>query len=67
MKFGTRLTISPVGDALTADFAKTLIEAEGLGNGAVPDYLAVSFSSTDYIGHCFGRSSLGSGGSSTSR
>lgn len=54
----TRLTLSPAGDALTADFAKTLIVAEGLGQDDVPDYLAVSFSSTDYVGHIFGPSSL---------
>jgi len=29
-----------------------------LGQDAVPDYLAVSFSSTDYVGHLFGASSL---------
>ncbi|WP_424976374.1 alkaline phosphatase family protein [Dinoroseobacter sp. S124A] len=56
--FTTRLTLSPAGDAITADFAKTLITAEGLGQDAVPDYLAVSFSSTDYVGHLFGPSSL---------
>jgi len=56
--FTTRLTLSPAGDALTLDFAKALIEAEGLGQDEVPDYLAVSFSSTDYVGHVFGASSL---------
>jgi predicted AlkP superfamily pyrophosphatase or phosphodiesterase len=54
----TLLTISPVGDELTLDFAKTLIEREELGKHAVPDYLSISFSSTDYIGHLFGPSSL---------
>jgi predicted AlkP superfamily pyrophosphatase or phosphodiesterase len=52
------LTLSPVGDELTLDFAKTLIVSEGLGADAVPDYLSVSFSSTDYVGHVFGPSSL---------
>ncbi len=56
--YTTLLTLSPAGDELTADFAKTLIEKEGLGKDEVPDYLAVSFSSTDYIGHLFGPSSL---------
>jgi len=56
--FTTLLTVSPVGDALTLDFAKALIEKEGLGADEVPDYLAVSFSSTDYVGHLFGPSSL---------
>jgi predicted AlkP superfamily pyrophosphatase or phosphodiesterase len=56
--FTTRLTLSPAGDELTLDFAKTLLDAEKLGQDEVPDYLAVSFSSTDYIGHIFGPSSL---------
>jgi len=56
--FTTRLTLSPAGDELTLDFAKTLIDSEGLGKDEVPDFLAVSFSSTDYVGHIFGASSL---------
>ena len=56
--FTTRLTLSPAGDELTLAFAKALIEAENLGQDEVPDYLAVSFSSTDYVGHVFGASSL---------
>ncbi len=56
--FTTLLTLSPVGDELTLDFAKALIENEQLGADAVPDYLSVSFSSTDYVGHFFGPSSL---------
>jgi predicted AlkP superfamily pyrophosphatase or phosphodiesterase len=56
--YTTRLTLSPAGDEITADFAKTLIDEEGIGADAVPDYLAVSFSSTDYVGHIFGPSSL---------
>jgi predicted AlkP superfamily pyrophosphatase or phosphodiesterase len=56
--FTTRLTLSPAGDELTLDFATALIDNEGLGQDEVPDYLAVSFSSTDYVGHMFGASSL---------
>lgn len=56
--FTTLLTLSPAGDALTLDFAKTLIDAEDLGGDDVTDYLSVSFSSTDYVGHLFGPSSL---------
>jgi predicted AlkP superfamily pyrophosphatase or phosphodiesterase len=56
--FTTLLTTSPAGDALTVDFAKSLIDAEKLGQDAVPDYLSVSLSSTDYVGHLFGPSSL---------
>ena len=56
--FTTKLTLSPAGDELTLDFAKTLLDKEQLGQDAIPDYLAISFSSTDYIGHLFGASSL---------
>ena len=54
----TRLTLSPAGDALTLDFARTLLDQEQLGKDELPDYLAISFSSTDYVGHLFGASSL---------
>ena len=56
--FTTKLTLSPAGDELTLDFAKTLLDKERLGEDDVPDYLAISFSSTDYVGHLFGASSL---------
>jgi predicted AlkP superfamily pyrophosphatase or phosphodiesterase len=56
--FTTRLTLSPAGDDLTLAFAKTLIDAEQLGQHEVTDYLSISFSSTDYVGHIFGPSSL---------
>jgi len=56
--FTTLLTISPAGDELTLDFAKALITNEKLGADDVPDFLGVSFSSTDYVGHIFGPSSL---------
>ena len=56
--FTTLLTTSSAGDALTLDFAKTLLVEEELGQDEVPDYLSISFSSTDYVGHLFGPSSL---------
>ena len=56
--FTSYLTFSPAGDSLTLDFAKATIEAEELGQREATDYLAVSFSSTDYVGHIFGPSSL---------
>lgn len=56
--FTTLLTLSPFGDQMTADFAKTLIDFEGLGDDEVTDFLGVSFSVTDYVGHFFGPSSL---------
>jgi predicted AlkP superfamily pyrophosphatase or phosphodiesterase len=56
--FTTLLTLSPAGDELTLDFAKQLIDNEDIGTDGIPDYLSVSFSSTDYVGHVFGPSSL---------
>ena len=56
--FTTWLTLSPPGDKLVLDFAKRALVEEQLGQDAVTDYLSVSFSSTDYVGHVFGPSSL---------
>jgi len=56
--FTTWLTLSPAGDQLVLDFAKQALVNEQLGDDDVTDYLAVSFSSTDYVGHVFGPSSL---------
>lgn len=56
--FTTYLTMSPAGDELTLDFAKALIQNEQIGKDNIPDYLSVSFSSSDYVGHIFGPSSL---------
>ena len=56
--FYTRLLVSPVGDELTADFARTLLAAEELGTDDIPDYLSVSFSGVDAVNHFFGPSSL---------
>jgi hypothetical protein len=56
--YTTFLTLSPAGDELTLDFAKALVENEAIGQDAVTDCLAISFSSTDYINHLFGPSSL---------
>ena len=56
--FTTWLTLSPAGDELVLDFARAALLAEQLGDDDVTDYLSVSFSSTDYVGHVFGPSSL---------
>ena len=56
--FTTLLTLSPAGDEIVGDFTRTLIDAEDLGQDDLTDYLSVSFSSTDYVGHVFGVSSL---------
>jgi len=56
--FTTLLTISPAGDEIVLDFAKELVATESIGADDVTDYLSISFSSTDYVGHFFGASSL---------
>ncbi|SDE71534.1 alkaline phosphatase family protein [Ruegeria marina] len=56
--FTTLLTLTPAADEITADFAKTLIDRENLGDDEITDFLGVSFSVTDYVGHFFGPSSL---------
>lgn len=48
------IRVSPYGNNLLADFAMKAIENEALGKDDVTDFLTVSFSSTDYIGHTFG-------------
>ena len=45
---------TPFGNSLTKDFALAAIKGENLGKGAATDFLAVSFSSTDYVGHQYG-------------
>ncbi len=48
------LPSTPWGNTILADLAIASIEAEGLGSDKITDFLAVSFSSPDYIGHNFG-------------
>ncbi|MCD8292898.1 MAG: alkaline phosphatase family protein [Prevotellaceae bacterium] len=45
---------TPFGNTLTLDMAKAVVENERMGQGTDTDFLAVSLSSTDYIGHQFG-------------
>jgi len=49
---------SPASDELVLSFTKDLIDREKLGQGNTADYLSVSFSSTDLIGHTWGVNSL---------
>lgn len=44
----------PAGNTLTAELAKAAIEGEKLGEDGTTDFLAISFSSTDYLGHAMG-------------
>ncbi|PWG06488.1 alkaline phosphatase PafA [Polaribacter aquimarinus] len=48
----------PAGNTFTADFAKAAIIGENLGKSDLTDFLALSFSSTDYIGHKYGVSAI---------
>jgi predicted AlkP superfamily pyrophosphatase or phosphodiesterase len=48
------LKSTPFGNNLVVDFAMAAVVGEGLGRDAITDLLAISFSSTDYIGHQFG-------------
>ncbi len=48
---------TPFGDILTIEMAKEALIHEGLGKGEATDFLAISFSSTDILGHAFGPNS----------
>ena len=48
------LRITPFGNSLTTDFALEALNSEALGADEVPDFLAISYSSTDYVGHFYG-------------
>jgi predicted AlkP superfamily pyrophosphatase or phosphodiesterase len=45
---------TPFGNSLTKDFALEAIKNEQLGADEITDFLSVSFSSTDYVGHQYG-------------
>lgn len=51
---------TPYGNSLTLDLAIAAVEHEQMGNNPeeVPDFLAISLSSTDYVGHQFGVNSI---------
>lgn len=56
--FASRVLVSPAGDYVTMDFARTLLDEEQLGRDAITDYLGVSFSGVDAVNHFFGVASL---------
>lgn len=45
---------TPFGNTLLVEFAKAAIKNEKLGKRDFTDFLAISFSSPDYVGHQFG-------------
>jgi len=49
---------TPFANSVTFAFAEAAIENEGMGKNSVTDFLTVSISSTDYIGHTFGPNSV---------
>jgi predicted AlkP superfamily pyrophosphatase or phosphodiesterase len=52
--FYNAFATTPFGNDFTLEMARELIRREGLGQGEVPDLLAINLSSNDYIGHAFG-------------
>lgn len=44
----------PFGNSIVTDFAEATIKGEKLGSSNFTDFLAISYSSTDYVGHQFG-------------
>ncbi|MBC7914278.1 MAG: alkaline phosphatase family protein [Pyrinomonadaceae bacterium] len=54
----SRIRSNPYGNTFTLDFAKSAIDAEQLGKDHIPDFLTISLSSPDYIGHQFGPNSV---------
>lgn len=48
------LNYTPYADELTANFAKHITVQEQLGKDDITDFLAISFSLNDYIGHNYG-------------
>lgn len=49
---------TPYGNTMTMMMAKEAIANEAMGKDSITDFLAVSFSSTDYVGHAFGPNSI---------
>jgi predicted AlkP superfamily pyrophosphatase or phosphodiesterase len=49
---------TPFGNTITKDLAKEAITAEHMGEDAITDFLCVSFSATDYVGHQFGTNAI---------
>ncbi len=54
----TKITATPMGNTFTTEFAKAAITGEQLGIDNITDFLAISYSSPDYIGHTFGPNSV---------
>ncbi|MFV0530634.1 MAG: alkaline phosphatase PafA [Flavobacteriales bacterium] len=53
-----QIQTTPYGNDLVLDFALEALEHENLGKDNITDFLAISFSSTDKVGHAFGPRSM---------
>jgi hypothetical protein len=51
------ISTTPFGNELVYEFAKAALANENLGKDDITDFLAVSFSSPDYVGHAYGTNS----------
>ena len=51
---GSAIKKTPFGNTILKDLAIEILQKEKLGQGETTDILAISFSSTDYIGHKYG-------------
>lgn len=52
------VSVTPYGNTMTMMMAKDAIAYEEMGKDSITDFLAVSFSSPDYVGHSFGPNSI---------
>ncbi len=52
------LASTPHGNTITKEIALEALKNENLGKGTATDFLAVSFSTPDYVGHAFGPNSV---------
>lgn len=55
---GAYIKRTPFGNSILFDLAKSVIKNEKVGKRGYTDFLAISFSATDYVGHYFGPNSL---------
>lgn len=54
---GEGLSMTPMGNTAIKDFGIDAINNEGLGKDSITDFLAMSFSTPDYVGHAYGPNS----------
>ncbi len=54
----TAILTSPFGNNMTKEMALAALKNEKMGQGAFTDFLCVSFSSPDYVGHATGTHSI---------